>query len=64
MYKAVYADYVSISEYEARRPFEGIYCAVCHRTNDDCFHIVSEAAEAGVGAQTVSYDVKREVFTG
>ena len=23
------------------------------------FHFVSEAAEAGVGAQTVSYDVKR-----
>ena len=24
-----------------------------------CFHVVSEAAEAGVGAQFVSYDVKR-----
>ena len=24
-----------------------------------CFHVVSEAAEAGVGAQTVSYDEKR-----
>ena len=28
------------------------------------FHIASEAAEAGVGAQYVSYDMKREVFCG
>ena len=64
MYEEVYADYVLISEYEERRRCEGICCAVCHRENDDCFHIASEAADAGVGAQTVSCDVNREVFSG
>ena len=34
MYEEVYADYVLISEYEARRRCEGICCAVY-------FHVVS-----------------------
>ena len=54
----VYADY------EAKRRCEGIICASCHRDDEDCSHVVSEAAEAGVGAQFVSCDVKREVFSG
>ena len=52
------------AEYETKRRCEGTICVSCHRDDEDCFHIVSEAAEAGVGAQTVSCDVKREVFSG
>ena len=47
------------AEYEAKRRCEWSICTSCHRDDEDCFHIVSEAAEAGVGAQFVSYDVKR-----
>ena len=64
MYAEVNADCELIREYEAKRRCEGFVCAVGHLANDDCFHVVSEAAEAGVGAQTVSCDVKREVFSG
>ena len=52
------------AEYAAKRCCEWIICAICHRDDKDCFHVVSESADAGVGAQFVSYDAKREVFSG
>ena len=64
MYAEVYKDCVLMLEYEARRRFKRFICAVDHLANDDSFHVVSEASEAGVGVQTVSFDVKREVFSG
>ena len=51
-------------EYEAKRGCKWIICISSHRDYEDFFQIVSEAAEAGVGAQSVSCDVKREVFSG
>ena len=60
----MYADNKSIHEYEARRRCEGFICEVGHLAKDYYFHVVSEAAEAGVGGQTVLYDVKRVVFSG
>ena len=58
----MYADYKSTCVYLAdedkRAQWMDFYAPLVNARRL-CFHVVSEAAEAGVGAQTVSYDKKR-----
>ena len=62
VYAEVYVDYKSTCVYVAdedkRAQWMDFYASLVN-SRRLCCHVVSEAAEAGVGAQFVSYDVKR-----